>query len=87
MTNKQFFTEELQEELKYAFKWMADATKYAQEGNFQMATYDMTLALQHWIKCQNIRDKYLTDKDVEDVDWKSFTQEAIKKARTEAEGE
>lgn len=87
MTTKVFFIEELQGELKHAFKWMADATKQSQQGDFQSATYDMTIALQHWIKCQNIRDKYISDEDAEQMHWKFFSTKALAMAKQELKEE
>ena len=87
MTTKTFFLEELQGELKRAFKWMADATKNSQEGNFQQATYCMTIALQHWIKCQNIRDKYISDEDAEQMHWGFFANRALAMAKHELKEE
>lgn len=87
MTTNKFFLEELQGELKRAFKWMAFATESAQADKFQMATYDMTVAMQHWIKCQNIRDKYISDEDAEQMNWKFFTTKALAMAKKEIEDE
>lgn len=87
MQTKTFFLEQLQGELMRAFKWMGEATKFAQEGNFQMAAYDMTVAMQHWIKCQNLRDRYIKDEDAEELDWKFFTKKAIVMARKELKEE
>lgn len=87
MTTKTFFLEELQGELKRAFKWMADATKQSQQGDFQQATYAMTIALQHWIKCQNIRDKYISDEDAEQMNWKFFSTKALAMAKQELKEE
>lgn len=84
---KQFFLDELQGELKHAFKWMATATESAQEGDFRASTYAMTVALQHWIKCQNIRDKYIDDSDAENINWKYFTNKSLVIAKRETEQE
>lgn len=84
---KQFFLDELQGELKRAFKWMASATESAQTGDFRCATYDMTIALQYWIKCQNIRDKYIDDSDAENINWKYFTNKSLVIAKREIEQE
>lgn len=87
MTTNKFFLEELQGELKRAFKWMAFATESAQKGDFNGANYDMTVALQHWIKCQNIRDKYISDEDAEQMHWKFFANRALAMAKKELEDE
>lgn len=84
---KQFFLDELQGELKRAFKWMATATESAQEGDFRNSEYAMTVALQHWIKCQNIRDKYIDDSDAESINWKYFTNKSLVLAKREIEKE
>ena len=52
-----------------------------------MATYDMTVAMQHWIKCQNIRDKYIEDENVEDFDWKFFANKSLEMANQEIKEE
>lgn len=82
-----FFLDRLQNELKYAFKWMAFATESAQKGDFNGANYDMTIALQYWIKCQNIRDKYIDDSDAENINWKYFTNKSLVIAKREIEQE
>ena len=87
MTDKTFFLEELQGELKRAFKWITQATEDSQIGDFQSATYCMTLALQHWIKCQNIRDRYIPDEDAEQMHWKFFSTKALAMAKKEIENE
>lgn len=87
MTTNKFFLEELQGELKRAFKWMAFATESAQKDDFNGANYDMTVALQHWIKCQNIRDKYIDNADAEEMNWKFFTTKALAIAKQEIKDE
>ena len=82
-----FFLDRLQSELKTAFKWMADATESAQNGDFRSATYAMTVGLQHWISCQNIQDRYIEDSKYEDFDWKYFTAKSLVLARKEIEQE
>ena len=75
--------EELQSELKRAFKWMAFATESSQFGDFNCANYDMTIAIQHWIKCQNIRDRYISDEDNKQINWRFFTTKALAMAKKE----
>lgn len=84
---KKFFLDELQGELKRAFKWMATATESAQEGDFCGSAYAMTVSFQHWIKCQNIRDKYIDDSDAESMNWKYFTNKSLVLAKREIEKE
>ena len=86
MDAKTYFLENLQNELKFAFKWMARATQKSLEGDFQMATYDMTVAMQHWIKCQNIRDKYIEDENVEDFDAAGSAAAALVDAKAYTDG-
>lgn len=85
--SKKYFLDELQGELKRAFKWMATATESAQEGDFRDSTYAMTVALQHWIRCQSIRDKYIDDSDAESINWKYFTNKSLVIAKREIEQE
>lgn len=59
--------EQIQSELKYAFKWMARATDLAKQGEFSGATYAMTVAQQHWNSCQHYQDKYIDEE--EKVNW------------------
>lgn len=87
MNTDSYFLEQLHSELKRAFKWMATATGYAQEGDFQMGNYAMTVAMQHWIKCQNLRDKYIRDEDVVRMDWKAFVKSALSNANKEVKAE
>lgn len=87
MTDKTFFLGRLQDELKLAFKWMAKATEDSQIGDFQSATYCMTIALPHWIECQSIRDKYISDEDAEQMHWKFFSTKALDMAKKEIENE
>ena len=47
----------------------------------------MTVAMQHWIKCQNIRDKYIEDENVEDFDWKFFANKSLEMANQEIKEE
>lgn len=83
MNAKTYFLENLQNELKFAFKWMAFATEAAQKGDFNSANYDMTVALQHWIKCQNIRDRYVDNAVADEMNWKFFTTKALAMAKQE----
>lgn len=87
MRTKEFFIENLQGELTRAFKWMADATEYAKKGDFQMATYTMTNALQYWIKCQHTRDRFISDEDAEKIHWDFFTHKALELAKKEKQEE
>lgn len=82
-----FFLDRLQNELKYAFKWMATATESAQDGDFQGSAYAITVALQYWLKCQNLRDKFIDDSDAENINWKYFTNKSLVLAKREIEKE
>ena len=79
----------LQEELTLAFKWMGRATKEAQKGIFCAATYDMTVALQHFQSCQHIEDSCIDWDLFESIDWKFFTTKAlaIAKQKLKEDGE
>lgn len=87
MTTKEFFIENLQGELTRAFKLMADATEYAKKGNFKMAAYTMTTALQYWIDCQHTRDRFISDEDAEKMHWDFFTNKALELAKKEKQEE
>lgn len=75
--------EYMQNELKYAFKWMAEATKAMEQGETSSATYCMTIAMQHWLKVQHDHDKYISDEDSDKIHWKFFTTRAIAMAKEE----
>lgn len=73
--------EAIQSELKYAFKWMARATKFATQGEFSGSTYAMTVAQQHWNDCQHYYDRH--SDEFEKVNWNDI----VKNARELAEKE
>ena len=75
--------ERLQQELKFAFKWMGMATEYSQWGDFAGSAYCMTIALQHWQNCQHYDDKYISEELKEKMDWKFFTNKALVMAKNE----
>jgi hypothetical protein len=80
--------ERLQQELKFAFKWMGMATEYSQKGDFSGSAYCMTVALQHWQNCQHYDDKYISEELKEKIDWKFFANKALVLAKNELkEGE
>lgn len=83
MTTKAFFIEDLQGELTHAFKWMAQATEQAKHGDFSAANFDMTVALQHWNRCQHIKDKFISDEDAEQMHWDFLTLRALTTAKQE----
>lgn len=87
MAIKTFFLEELQSELKCAFKWMAQATESAKQGDFSAANYDMTVAFQHWNRCQHISDKFIDEEDAEKMHWDFFTNRALAMAKQELKEE
>lgn len=73
----------LQQNLTYAFKWMAMATEQSKEGNFDMAAYNMATALQYWQHCQHIKDKYIDEDVADSLDWNFFTNKALDLAKKE----
>jgi len=75
--------EYMQNELKYAFKWMARATDLAKQGEFSGATYAMTVAQQHWNNCQHCQDKYINDDDAKQIHWDFFATKAMAMAKEE----
>lgn len=77
----------LQQELKYAFKWMARATEYSRQGEFNGSTYAMTVALQHWQNCQHYQDRFVDEDVYNKVDWKFFEKKAMQMAKEELEQE
>lgn len=83
MTTKAFFIEDLQGELTRAFKWMAQATEQAKHGDFSTANFDMTVALQHWNRCQHIKDKFISDEDAEQMHWDFLTLRALTTTKQE----
>lgn len=83
MKTNSFILEDLQGELKRAFKWMAQATEQAKQGDFSTANFDMTVALQHWNRCQHIKDKFISDDDAEEMHWDFFTNRALAMAKQE----
>lgn len=83
MKTNSFILEDLQGELKRAFKWMAQATEAAKQGDFSTANYDMTVALQHWNRCQHISDKFIDEEDAEEMHWDFLTLRALTTAKQE----
>lgn len=79
--------EQIQENLKYAFKWMARATDLAKQGEFSAASYAMTVAQQHWNNCQHERDKYIDDDEAEKIHWDFITAKALELANKELKDE
>lgn len=79
--------EQIQSELKYAFKWMARATCYAKQGDFCSASHCTTVAQQHWNNCQHERDKYINDEQSEKIHWDFITMKAADMAKKELEKE
>lgn len=79
--------ENLQQELKYAYKWMARATEYARNGEFNGSAYAMTVALQHWQNCQHYQDRFDNDDVYNSLDWKFFSNKAMIMAKQELEEE
>lgn len=77
----------LQDELKYALKWMATATEYAKQGQFNGSAYAMTVALQHWLNCQHYEDRLVDEDFYEKTDWKFFTEKALDMAKKEMEND
>ena len=73
----------LQKDLTQAFKWMAKATKEAQEGEFTGATQSMMFALEYWTKCQHQKDCYINEEVSEKTNWKFFTTKALAQAKAE----
>lgn len=83
MTTKAFFIEDLQGELTRAFKWMAQATEAAKQGDFSTANLDISIAAQHWNRCQHIKDKFISDEDAEQMHWDFLTLRALTTAKQE----
>lgn len=79
--------EQIQEHLKYAFKWMARAADLAKQGEFSGATYAMTVAQQHWNNCQHERDKYIDEDEAEKIHWDFITAKALELAHKELKDE
>lgn len=79
--------DKLQKELARAFEWMGKATEDARNGNFGVAAYCMTIALQHWQNCQHYEDKYIDCESADEVNWKFFATRALAMARKELEAE
>ena len=79
--------ERLQQELKYAYKWMARASEYAQKGQFNGSGYAITVALQRWMNCQHYQDTFENDDVYTGVDWKFFSEQAISMAKKELKEE
>ena len=77
----------LQQELKCAYKWMARATEYARQGEFNGSTYAMTVALQHWQNCQHYQDRFPNEEIYNNLDWKFFSNKAMAMAKNELEEE
>ena len=75
--------EYVQNELKYAFKWMGEATQSMKKGEMSSAVYCMTVALQYWIRAQHAFDKYVTDEEAEQISWDFFTTQAMALAKEE----
>lgn len=73
--------EHMQDELKYAFKWMGEATQSMKKGEMSSAVYCMTVALQYWIRAQHAFDKYVDYEDVEKFHWDFFTMQAMSMAK------
>lgn len=83
MTTETFFLTELQSDLTRAFKWMAKATQEAQEGELGSANQSIMFALEYWMKCQHVKDKFITDEVAEKINWKFFTLRALSNAKKE----
>lgn len=79
MKNNNFDIEQLKRHLTSAFYWMGSATASAKEGSIKSATFDITLAMQYWIDCMHVQDRYLND--VEGLDFHAMVEEAIENAR------
>ena len=79
--------EQIQSELKYAFKWMARATDLAKQGEFSAASYAMTVAQQHWNNCQHQQDKYIDADESEKIHWDFITAKALELANKELQDE
>lgn len=82
-----FALEQIQSELKYAFKWMARATDLAKQGEFSSAAYAMTVAQQHWNNCQHQQDKYIDVDESEKIHWDFITAKALELANKELQDE
>ena len=75
----------LENDLQSAFYWMAQATKESKTGDFRMATYSMTVALQKWCACQHDADAYLQDCNPET--FAKISASALAKAQEEMAAE
>lgn len=79
--------EQIQSELKYAYKWMARATDYAKKGQFECSSHCMTVSQQYWNNCQHYKDKYITDEKSEQLHWDFISTRAMALAKQELEKE
>ena len=73
----------MQNELKYAFKWIEQATQDMKKGETTSAVFCMTVAMQHWVKVQHNHDKYISDEEAEKIHWDFFTTKAMAMAKEE----
>lgn len=73
--------ENLKQNLTYAYKWMAQATASAKQGDFNSANYEMTVALQYWARCQHIQDKHIEDEESDKIHWDFISTQALNEAK------